>query len=69
MAINLGDLVSLAEYARERGLPIRTVQARAQAGTLLHAGKDVCWLKGGQWWVYKHAEHWPKKRGRKRGER
>lgn len=66
MPINLDDLISVAQYAWDRGLPKRTIQARAIAGTLKHAGKIACWFKGGQWWVYKHAEHWPKRRGRKR---
>ncbi len=62
--MNLTDLVSLADYARERGLSKRTIQARARAGTLRHQGKDVCWMKGGQWWVYRLAEHYPRKRGK-----
>lgn len=66
MAINLADLISLAEYAREHGESPRTIRARAHSGTLRHEGKDACWFKGGQWWVYRHAEHWPKKRGRSR---
>jgi hypothetical protein len=66
MAISLNDLISAREYARDRGLSTRTIQARALAGTLKHEKRIACWFKGGQWWVYRRAEHWPKKRGRKR---
>lgn len=64
MAINIADLIGLSEYSREWGIPLRTVQARARAGTLKHQGKEACWFKGGQWWVYRLAEHWPRKRGK-----
>lgn len=69
MGFNLQDLISARDYAWERGLPKRTIQCRARAGTLKYEGRVACWFKGGQWWIYRLAEHWPKKRGRKREPR